>query len=104
MTYAKCSICGVYHFERDRCADSYTVFHPDYLGEEGKVMGAYSFEDCAKHYAEYYDRDEHTLVSSGDSILVKIVNAEGESKIFELSAEPSINYNYRERSAEDFKD
>ena len=88
--YEKCKTCGCFHWTNESCGKKYIIHHPDYLGENGKVIYGYSFMEAAEKYAEYYDEDEHPLL--GDSIEIWVESENGERKLFELSAEPAINY------------
>lgn len=91
MSYNKCDKCGVLHWDYEKCADEYTVFHDDYLDECGEKVHGYSFEDAAERYAKDYDEDDHPLLD-GDPVEIEIEDKDGLRKRFRISAEPSIDY------------
>lgn len=95
MSYSKCNKCGEYHFDREPCKDVYLAYHEEY-DEEGIPLRADSFTDAAERFAEFYDGNEHILLSADDSTTVEIENTVGERKRFIVHASVSIDYYAKE--------
>ena len=92
--YTKCTECRTYHFSNEKCPQEYTVFHDDYLDEEGRKIRGYGFEDAAEEYAKYYNRDDRGLLYN--DIDIEVEDKDGLRKRFTLSAEPTIDYCIKE--------
>ena len=90
MSYKKCTKCTHYHTDDQYCASPYTVYFPEYLGEEGEVVYAYSFEGAAEEFGRSFN-DEGDLIR--EKIILKIVHKDGRTKYLEVSAEVNISYN-----------
>ena len=91
--FNRCAECGEWHWHNEKCAPEYYVYHEDYMGDEAKSVRAYSHEDAALKYGEYYNQDGYPLMD--DTIQVK-VEKDGEIKFFEVGAEPDIHYSSNE--------
>lgn len=93
-----CPKCSVWHFDGDKCAEPYTIFHPDYLGEGGRVFSGYSAEDAAERYAKYYNEDgaEYPLLNGVDAIEIEVEDQNGTRQKFRIYAEQAIDYHVSE--------
>lgn len=88
--YQYCNQCEEHHYSDKPCAPEYKVYHEDYLGDDPKIFHAFSHEDAALKYAEYYNSDgDHQLMN--ETTEVQVVK-DGLVKFFNISAEPDIYY------------
>jgi len=92
--FNRCEVCKEWHWKNEKCAPEYFVFHDEYLGDEAKSVRAYSHEEAASKYGQYYDEEDYPLVD-GETIKVK-VEKDGVIKFFEVGAEPKIHYTSNE--------
>lgn len=94
--FKMCKMCKKYVFlEKHECPPKWKIIHEERLGENFKVVYAWNYEDAAREYGEWYDRDDHALVESED-ITIQVEPFEGgERKIFRVGAEVSIDYYVR---------
>lgn len=100
MSFTKCKTCERYHFSDQSCGDQFTVFHDDYLGEEGKKIYAFDFEEAAERYGQYYNSDgDYSLMNN--EITIDVVDEEGERKRFKVGAESIIHYTSEEIEIEE---
>jgi len=98
-SYKKCNVCGEYHWTNERCPSEFTVYHDDYLEEEGKRVRADSFEDAAEKYAVYYNQDDYPLLD-GEEIEIEVESPEGEKRRFKCGAETTVYYSINELNKE----
>lgn len=91
--FIKCPLCSEYHFSDKECDPAFTVFHEEYLGENGKVIRAFNEEEAAEKYARYYNENsaEYPLMN-GDEIEIFVEGKDGERTRFKVGAEPEIHY------------
>lgn len=88
--YKFCKTCKDFHYTNKECPPVHYVFHPDYLGEEGKAIHGNSHYDAALKYAEYYNSNcDYSLMN--DTVEITVVRNDVK-KIFKISAEQSIDY------------
>lgn len=88
--YIKCESCNTYHWSDGICADGYLVYYEYYSGDEPHTINAWSFDDAACQYAEYYDvNSDYSLMN--ETIEIKIIH-KGEVKNFRIGAELDIHY------------
>lgn len=69
----------------------FIVYHPEYLGKDGKEFDALDAQDAAECYGEYYDECDYTIIA-GTPIVVSVENAEGVVKIFKVTGESVPQY------------
>lgn len=88
--YNFCKTCEGFHYTNEQCPPVHYVFHPDYLGEEGKSVRGFNHYDAALRYAEYYNTNaDYALI--GESIEITVVRNDIK-KVYKISAEASIDY------------
>jgi len=92
--FNRCEVCKEWHWNNEKCAPEYFVYHEEYMGDEAKSVRAHSHEDAALKYGQYYNQDDYPLMD-GDTIKVK-VEKDGVIKFFEVGAEPDIHYTSNE--------
>lgn len=88
--YEKCGKCGLFHRSDEKCGNGYTVYHDQYLSENGLKMHGYGFKDVAERYAKYYNEKNFDLFD--ETIEVEIEDQNGWRRKFELYAEQNIEY------------
>lgn len=90
MAYKQCTQCKEYHFDHEKCKPLFTVYHEDYLGEDGKAFRGIDAEGAALAYAEYYNsRADYCLMN--EEVEVE-VDDNGQRVKFVVSAQPDIYY------------
>jgi len=93
MGYNKCSKCNEYHWDDGHCADPYNVSHEEYLGDEPKIIYAWSSENAASKYGIYYNTHTDYALMNSDPIEIIVTDKKGKSEKFNVWAEPDIKYN-----------
>lgn len=89
-----CEKCGRYiykHNENCRCK-AFKVYYPEYFGEEKEIKYGNSFEDIAEKLAMKINEDDYTVNDYIFESPIEIEDIEGEIKLFNVYAEPEINY------------
>jgi hypothetical protein len=89
MEYEQCERCKKTLWSCRRSCNC-IEFEIDHDGELHKIY-ATDEESAAQEYAEKYDEDDHPLLNYGE-ITITVKNMDGETKKFNCSAEPTINY------------
>lgn len=98
MAFTKCETCSDWHFDYDKCKPVFTVYHDEYLGEEGKPFRGIDAEDAALAYAAYYNSDgDYSLMN--EEIEVE-VDDNGQRVKFIVGAEPDIHYSAKQIEGE----
>jgi len=83
--YNECKLCGEYHFSDTACLPPYTVFEPDYSGDDGIIVRANNHFDAALKYAEYRNDHGENFLLDDNTIDVEI-EKDGVRKKYKLSA------------------
>lgn len=97
--FVKCSRCNEFHWTSEKCKPEYFVYHPDYLGDEPKIMRANSHEEAAEKYSDYFNQ-EGSLLKNTENVKVE---KDGIIQFFRISAEISINYSAEAITEEEYE-
>jgi hypothetical protein len=88
--YTLCDKCKCFHWTNEKCFPEFKVYHPDYLGDDPKIIHAHNFDEAATKYGKYYNQDDYPLMD-GSTIDIA-VEKDGEFQYFRIGAEPDIYY------------
>lgn len=95
MNWGRCERCHKSGFLPCHCKP-FSVYYPEYYGEEKETVYGVTFEDVVESIAEKINEDEPVFEENLFETPIEITDEDGETKRFNCTASISIDYNAEE--------